>query len=69
MGRGKPLTHIEKDPILDYSENNPSANAIAKRMGRSWNVVNNFLPNPAAYGSKKSTGRPKMLGVVAECRL
>ncbi|ETL43373.1 hypothetical protein L916_06098, partial [Phytophthora nicotianae] len=69
MGRGKPLTDIEKGQILAYSVGNLSANAIAKRVGRSWNLVNNLLSNPAAYDSKKSTGKPKMLGVAVECRL
>ncbi|OWZ19386.1 hypothetical protein PHMEG_0006380 [Phytophthora megakarya] len=37
MGRGKPLTDIEKRQIVAYSESGLSTGAIAKRLERSWN--------------------------------
>lgn len=69
MGRGKPLTDIEKRQIIALNEEKLSANAIAGRIDRSWTVVNKFLSNPDAYGTKKSPGRPKLLSPAATRRL
>ncbi|KAF4138676.1 Tc3 transposase [Phytophthora infestans] len=55
MGRGASLSDKEKGSILAYKEANMSTNAIATRVGRFWKVVSNFLKDPEAYGTKKSS--------------
>ncbi|OWZ20081.1 Transposase, partial [Phytophthora megakarya] len=50
-------------------EGGHSVNAIAQRLERSWNVINNYLRNPDTYGTRKSSGRPRKLSPAAERRL
>ncbi|KAG1705289.1 hypothetical protein DVH05_028532 [Phytophthora capsici] len=69
MGRGASLSDMEKGSILAFKEANMSTNAIAERVGRSWKVVNNFLKDPEAYGTTKSSGRPRKMTQTAERRL
>ncbi|KAE8885749.1 hypothetical protein PF007_g31345 [Phytophthora fragariae] len=57
---------MEKGQILAYNDENLSISAIARRVGRSRNAVNNFLSDPEAYGMNKSPGRPKTLTAYAE---
>lgn len=52
MGRGKPLTDFEKGQIKGYIESGLKHYEIAKKIGRSQNVVSNFLRNEADYGKK-----------------
>ncbi|CAJ0565840.1 unnamed protein product, partial [Mesorhabditis spiculigera] len=61
MGRGKVLSAMEIGKIQAYTDVGLSARIIAKKIGRSHNVVNRFLKNPNGYATKKSTGRPKSL--------
>lgn len=61
MGRGKALNEQEKGLILGFSESDKTIREIATRLKCSKNVISNFLRAPAAYGTKKATGRPKKL--------
>jgi transposase len=61
MGRGIPLTDIEKGQILAYSKTGERITSIAKKLQRSRNVIRCFLINPDEYNTKKSPGRPSKL--------
>lgn len=61
MGKGPPLTDIEKGQILAFDESNMSHREIARRVNRSAKVVSNFLRDPAAYGTKYKPGRARAL--------
>lgn len=61
MGRKSSLNEEEKGKIKAFKEMFLSNRQIAKRIGRSANVVDNFVKDMHNYGSKKSSGRPKML--------
>uniref|UniRef100_A0A1I7X3D8 HTH_Tnp_Tc3_1 domain-containing protein n=1 Tax=Heterorhabditis bacteriophora TaxID=37862 RepID=A0A1I7X3D8_HETBA len=56
------LTDIEKAEILAFSDVGLNRTEIARKIGRSRNVVANFLRAPDEYGIKKSGGRPTKLG-------
>ena len=58
MGRGKCLTEAEKLKIKTYEESGKSIPKIAQEIGRSRNVVYNFLKNEVSYG-KNMKGRTK----------
>nr|AAM11284.1 RH50880p [Drosophila melanogaster] len=47
MGREKPLSDFEKVQIKGYIESGLKHFIIAKKIGRSQNVVSNFLRNEA----------------------
>lgn len=67
MGRGKSLTVEEKLKIKIYKESDLSINQIAKKIGRSRNVVSNFLKNESSYG-KNMKGRTKSVLSAADKR-
>jgi transposase len=61
MPRGTILTERERERILAYHECKMSARAIAKKLGRSADVVCRFLRAPAAYDTTKRPGpKPKL---------
>ena len=55
------LSDIEKGQIIAYHDSGMSNRAIAKKLGRSHNVINCFIKNPDRYGTKKRSGRPSVL--------
>lgn len=61
MGRGKPLSPYEQGQIVVLHEQRLSMRGIAKKLGRSLCVVQNFLKNKENYRKLKSTGRPNVL--------
>jgi len=52
MSREKPLSDFENGQIIGYIESGLKHCVIAKKIGRSQNVVSNFLRNEADYGKK-----------------
>uniref|UniRef100_A0A1I7X3K3 HTH_Tnp_Tc3_1 domain-containing protein n=1 Tax=Heterorhabditis bacteriophora TaxID=37862 RepID=A0A1I7X3K3_HETBA len=62
VARGFLLNDIEKAEILAFSDVGLNRTEIARKIGRSRNVVANFLRAPDEYGIKKSGGRPTKLG-------
>uniref|UniRef100_A0A1I7X482 HTH_Tnp_Tc3_1 domain-containing protein n=1 Tax=Heterorhabditis bacteriophora TaxID=37862 RepID=A0A1I7X482_HETBA len=69
MARGSLLNDIEKENILPFSDAGLNQTEIAREIGRSRNVVANFLIAPDEYGSKKSGGRPTKLGKWEKIRI
>ena len=61
MGRARKLTDFEKGEIIAYHRAGKSNRAIVPLVGRSLNVINNFLKDPAVYGTRKSPGRPSTI--------
>lgn len=61
MARGLKLSSEEKGQITAYHNDGRSNRWIARTIGRSLNVINNFIKNPTNYGKKKSSGRKKKL--------
>lgn len=61
MPRGKRLSLFEQGQIVALRRQNLSFRSIAAKVGRSDRVVRDFLADPNAYGTGKSSGRPKML--------
>ena len=51
------LSELEKGKITAFKKAQWTNRKIAKELGRSRNVVNNFVKNPQQYGRKKHTGR------------
>ena len=67
MGRCSSLTDYEKGRIEGMRDCGTSLRKIASQLGRSHNVVNNYLKNKSGYGKKKkTTGSPRK--VLAEER-
>uniref|UniRef100_A0A1I7X4C3 HTH_Tnp_Tc3_1 domain-containing protein n=1 Tax=Heterorhabditis bacteriophora TaxID=37862 RepID=A0A1I7X4C3_HETBA len=66
MASGSLLNDIEKENILPFSDAGLNQTEIAREIGRSRNVVANFLIAPDEYGSKKSGGRPTKLREVGK---
>uniref|UniRef100_A0A1I7X8V1 ZZ-type domain-containing protein n=1 Tax=Heterorhabditis bacteriophora TaxID=37862 RepID=A0A1I7X8V1_HETBA len=62
VARGFLLNDIEKAEILAFSDVGLNRTEIARKIGRSRNVVANFLKAPDEYGIKKSGGKPTKLG-------
>ena len=58
MPKGTVLTKSEKIKILFLHKQNFSNRSIAKQIGRSPKVINNYLKNPRMYNKKKRKGRP-----------
>lgn len=70
MGKGKPLSEPEKAKISTLKDyNNLSNRQIAKEIGRSKNVVGNFLKNRENYGKNYVNGRPSTITSVQKRRL
>ena len=61
MGRASKFSPFEQGCMVELHRQGRSCGDIAAELGRSKTAVNNFLRCPEAYGTKKSTGRPKKL--------
>ncbi|KAI1695148.1 helix-turn-helix domain-containing protein [Ditylenchus destructor] len=61
MGRGTQLTDLEKGAIQAFKSQGLSNRSIASQIGRSANVIDNYVKDSDAYGLKKSSGRPQKL--------
>lgn len=61
MPKGKPLSDFEKGAILSHHEHGLTGRQIAFMMNRSKTLINTFIKDPDAYGTKKRTGRKKLL--------
>ena len=61
MARGRKLTEYEKGLIDAYHQAGKSNREIARLLRRSLDVVNRYRRNPAVYGTRKPTGRPKTI--------
>ena len=61
MPRGTALTDIEKAKILALKDSGGSRREIARQIGRSRAVIQNFLKDPAYYDSTKRTGRKRSM--------
>ncbi|VDO40297.1 unnamed protein product [Haemonchus placei] len=61
MGRGSLLSDFEEGQILAKKEQGLSNRRIARDLGRSHAVVDNFIKNPEEYGTRRSAGRPSLL--------
>ena len=61
MGRGTRLTEYEKGRIDVLHQTGASQAAIARDLGRSRSVVQNYLSLGADYGTRTSGGRPRAL--------
>uniref|UniRef100_A0A7I4YDQ1 HTH_Tnp_Tc3_1 domain-containing protein n=1 Tax=Haemonchus contortus TaxID=6289 RepID=A0A7I4YDQ1_HAECO len=60
MGRGSLLSDFEKGQILAKKEQGLSNRGIARDLGRSHTVVDNFIKNAEEYGTRRSAGRPSL---------
>ena len=69
MGRRCALSEIGKSQIKVLSDKGFSFSVIARDIKRSRKVINNFLQDPEAYGTKKSIGRPPKLSLTARQRI
>ena len=69
MSKGKKLSDIEKGQIQAFNEAEHSMRWIARRIGRSFRVVHNYLAIIDTYGKAKSSGRPKKLSSRTERRI
>lgn len=61
MPRGCSLSDLEKGKILSFKEQGLKFREIARKLSRSVNVIRNFLGDPDNYGTKKRSGRKKIL--------
>lgn len=61
MSKGKTLSDFEKGKILAYYENINNYSEIARKIGRSPDVVSNYLKNSNSYGNNTRPGRPAIL--------
>lgn len=61
MGKGLKLTPIEIGKINALSENGFSNRCIARQLGRSHGVINNYKKNPENYASYENTGKKTKL--------
>ena len=62
--RWKPLSAYQQGQIVAFHEQGFSMCEMAKKLGRSLCVAQNFLKNREKYGKLKSTGRPKVPSAV-----
>ena len=69
MGRRCASSEIEKAQIKVISEKGFSFSVIAKDTKKSRKVISNFLEDPEAYGTKKSTGRSPKRSLTAHRRV
>jgi IS30 family transposase len=65
MSKGLPLTESEKSLIIYMKNEKKSNKQISIDLKRSRAVIREFLKDPASYGVKKSTRRPKKLSLRA----
>ncbi|CAI5438408.1 unnamed protein product [Caenorhabditis angaria] len=57
MPRGKPLSDFEKGQITAKKDQRLSNRQIARDLGRSPRVINNYVNDPRNYGTGKCPGR------------
>lgn len=69
MPKGLPLSEFEKGQINTLNSMNWTMRRIAAEINRSDRVVRNYLKNPDAYGTAKSTGRPSVVSARAKRRI
>ena len=58
MAISKILSTYKQGRIVELQRRGLSQRAIANEIGRSRTVIANFIKNPDAYASKKSSSRP-----------
>lgn len=61
MPRGRMLNEREKGLIEGYKKENVGIREISRRIGRSHNLVMNYLNNPENYGKRKRNPRRSKL--------
>ncbi|CDF36130.1 unnamed protein product [Chondrus crispus] len=61
MSKRKQLTDVIEGQILVLHNECLSVREITESINRTKTVVHNFIKNPAAYGSKRRSGRPPKL--------
>uniref|UniRef100_A0A8R1E7M1 HTH_Tnp_Tc3_1 domain-containing protein n=1 Tax=Caenorhabditis japonica TaxID=281687 RepID=A0A8R1E7M1_CAEJA len=61
MGRGKTLTMPERAQVDLMVELKMSVSLISARIHRCRTVIKSYISGPVAYGTSKSTGRPRKL--------
>lgn len=61
MPKGRSLTESEKGAIIALKAEGVSMRQISIRIGRSVNVVSQFLKDPERYGTIKRSGRKEKL--------
>uniref|UniRef100_A0A1I7YKG6 Transposable element Tc3 transposase n=1 Tax=Steinernema glaseri TaxID=37863 RepID=A0A1I7YKG6_9BILA len=66
MGRGKRLSEVEQGQIRVLHDEGLSIRKIALKIGRSHQVVGNYLRDTDNYGKKCSPGRPRKLDKTTE---
>ena len=59
--KGGKLPEFEKGEITALKRVGKSQREISKALGRSKNVISNYLKSPNKYGTRKPTGRPEKL--------
>ena len=69
MPKGTKLTEAEKARIDALHGTEMSQRGIAENLGRSRRVVQNYLADPAAYGTAQRPGAPRKLSERDERRL
>ena len=69
MPCGPPLSEIEKIRINRATGMGKNVPEIARLLQRSSTVVRNYLKDPINYGTRKSTGRPRIIKATASRHL
>uniref|UniRef100_A0A8R1I7R6 HTH_Tnp_Tc3_1 domain-containing protein n=1 Tax=Caenorhabditis japonica TaxID=281687 RepID=A0A8R1I7R6_CAEJA len=59
MGRGKTLTIPERAQVDLMVQLNLSLSLMSAKINRSRTLINFYISDPVAYGTSKSTGRPR----------
>ena len=68
MPKGKKLSEFEKSQISALYDQNFTLRHIADQLSRSDKVVRNYLSDPDAYGTNKSSGRSSIVSPREKCR-
>ena len=61
MAKGTKLSEFEKGEITALNWVGKSQRGISMALGRSKNLISNYLKSPNKYGTRKPTGRPENL--------
>jgi transposase len=56
MGRKASLSEMEKGQIMAFEDAGLNISEISKKIGRSRNVIMNFIQNKDPYGTKSAPG-------------